>query len=152
MGQTLLSMKTLIAAVIPIIGSGIVAGVALAAGDGAASADPTVPPWALGVGITGGVLGGPLFAVWYSWHVTTRRIPTMEKRWHEERQATEERHAAHIQLLMANNRSDLKEMWETKRNDDTTRENRLNETLDKLSGIVEKMSCRYGTTHAQSTP
>jgi hypothetical protein len=124
-----------------------------------------VPDWVKSTGIIGGVVAGPFFAVWYAWHVTTRVIPDKEKLFTEQLTTartvfseqldkmqemhsqyikdTNKTHADHIQLLTANYREDLSEMWRIKHEDDkaaTDVQARLTEAINALGG---KLVCKY---------
>ena len=98
---------------------------------------PTVglPDWATGSGIVVGLCGGPVFAIWLSYHYTVKVIPRKEKMYSEETKAarddyqktlvlmqsqfletlekTEQRHADHISILTTNSREDVREAWKT---------------------------------------
>lgn len=122
-----------------------------AADDSAEVRESHLPPWAVGTGLVGGILGGPTFAVWFSWYMTTRRIPLMEKRNLEERQrqedrydaerkVTEERHAAHLQVLMKNHREDLQTWWATKRDDEIKARQERREDDLRLEGVLKELT------------
>jgi hypothetical protein len=127
-----------------IIVSVIIAGIAIAS-DSPPSTE-TIPSWAVGTGIISGTLGGPAFAVWFSWYMTTKRVPSMERRYAEQIEASEKRHADHVGLLISDFRADLKELWKYKREDDFKFSDILG-SLDKSIGLlteeVKKRSCEY---------
>lgn len=86
------------------------------------------------------------FAVWYAWYMTTNRIPAIEKAHSDQIKEGEERHSAHIELLIGNFRADLKAMWDIKREDDK----KLSDALDRLAEILRANSCKFlpGYQHA----
>jgi len=106
-----------------------------------------LPSWAVGTGLVGGVFGGPLFAVWFSWYMTTRRVPAMERRYTEMLtakdaqyaaafEASEKRHADHMSSVVLDFRNDLKELWKYKREDDL----RFLTAVEKLATCVDSLS------------
>lgn len=167
-------MRILICAIFPTILIPFLSGVVLAL-DQVQTVDG-IPPWALGTGIISGIIGGPAFAVWFSWYMTTKRVPAMERKHAEQLTATEERfslqiksnseryalqtessekrHADHIALLITDFRSDLKELWKYKREDEIRLVGaieKLDESLSTLANEVQKTHCKYGerAIHAQ---
>jgi len=143
------------------------------AAEGAASggaAMESVPPWAAGTGVVIGMLGGPCFAIWYAWYMTTSRIPAIEKSHTEQLTEMRKQHFEHlsearkqhfeqVQTLIMNYRQDVKTMWDVKREDDKNQasfrredDNKMALALQRLAENIEEGGCRYlgpgGTGHA----
>lgn len=115
-----------------------------------ADATEMLPPWASGTAMITAVLGGPLFAIWYAWYVTTRVIPDKEKAFalqlkeSEDRctskfEAMEQRHADHMDVETRNNREDMKLAWDTNK----ASSERIAAVLERLADKIDQ-SCRYG--------
>lgn len=104
-------------------------GLILLAADAAA---PVLPEWVTGMGAVGG-LAGPGFTVWFAYYVITRLLPDKEKAFAAAQEATERRHADHINMLISNFRSDLVSMNTMRREDDA----RLVAALEKLTDRVD---------------
>lgn len=126
----------------------------LVAGDTSpAAASDGLPDWLKVSGVLFGVAGGPVFAVWYAWYMTTRVIPEKERRHdeqlknivgeHKEVLTTVHRtHADHVTLLNANYNASLNAMWAQKREDDKDLTAAMR---DLTSAIKEGGACRYQT-------
>ena len=121
----------------------------LVAADAGVPPTGDIPDWLKSVGIGAGILGGPLFAVWYAWYVTTRVIPDKEKTHASQLKEAQDQHAEyikesnrvhadHVNLLTTNYRADLAEMWKTKREDDRA-------VVDAIKELGGKLTCRYST-------
>ncbi len=137
-------MKFLILA-IPLMTTAITAGVVIAA-DTTAALPENIPPWAVGTGLVSATLGGPAFAVWYAWYMTTKRVPFIENRHAEQSEASEKRHAAHVELLINDFRTDLKEFWKYKREDDGVLRglvDSMNRNINALTDEVKRDKCEY---------
>lgn len=63
--------------------------------------------WVKTIGIVGGTIGGPAFAIWYSYYMTAVRLPEIE-----------EKHANQISKLIENFREDIKALWAAKNSSD----------------------------------
>lgn len=90
-----------------------------------------------------GVAGGPVFCVWFSWYMTAKRIPEIEKNHSEQLRIKEEEHkevltslhkahADHINLITTNYRADMNTMWTQKREDDKELVNALRVLTDLI--------------------
>lgn len=119
----------------------------LLAGDGAAGTADIIPDWLKSSGMVAGMAGGPLFAIWYAYYMTTNRIPAIEavhQKQIEDLQKqhvnyiteTNRIHADHISLLTNDFRADISSIVAGMREDEKS----LRETLRDLG---EKFSCRY---------
>ena len=71
----------------------------------ASEVGPAAPEldWIKTIGIVGGTIGGPLFAVWYSYYMTAVRLPEIEKNQTDQ-----------VNALITNFRDDMKVLWESK--------------------------------------
>lgn len=114
-----------------------------------------VPPWAAGTGVVIGMLGGPVFAIWYAWYITTNRIPVIERAHAEQLANARELFAAQLTAIVTNNREDMRALWATKREDERSiamlrREDdgKLIAVLERLSERIEDHSCKFtGAPH-----
>lgn len=102
--------------------------------------DSALPPWAIGTGVVSAALGGPLFAVWFSWYTVTKTIPRLEKRHAEVVLELERRHEAHNELLAANYRADLAAILKNAREDLSVMWTIKQTDTDKLIIAIEKLS------------
>lgn len=84
-----------------------------------AAGTPTEAEWIRSIGIVVSAVAGPGFAVWYAYHMTTVRIPAVEKGHKETIDRMQADHTAEVKRLIDDFRADIKGMWETKRQDDS---------------------------------
>lgn len=84
--------------------------------------------WLRGIGSVVSAVAGPGFAVWYAYHMTTKRLPEVEKGHREVLEKLSDEHAETVKRLIDDFRGDVKAMWDTKRQDDAL----LRETLKGL--------------------
>lgn len=115
-------------------------------GDHVSSSDG-IPEWVKSTGIVAGISGGPLFAVWYAYYMTTNRIPALEKIYKEQVEELNQQHvdyiketnrihADHIALITNNYRSDVNAMWNIKHEDDKA-------LINALQNLGDRFTCRY---------
>lgn len=88
----------------------------------------TEADWIKGIATAASAIAGPGFAVWYAYHMTTKRIPEVEKGHKETIDRMQSDHTAEVKGLIENFRADIKQFWETKRQDD----NMLREVLKQM--------------------
>jgi hypothetical protein len=93
--------------------------------------------WLKGIGTVVSAVAGPGFAVWYAYHMTTKRIPEVEKGHKETIDRMQADHTAEVKGLIADFRADIKTLWDIKRADDAE----LRDVLKDLS-----RQTRNGTT------
>jgi len=96
-----------------------------------------VPQWATGVGVVVGTIGGPIFAVWYAWYMTTIRVPAIEAIHQMNLTAAE----ARAQVLIANFRLDMENAWRAN-----------HDGSDKVVSAIERLSERVATLYHKNDP
>jgi hypothetical protein len=102
-----------------------------------------IPQWVKNSAVVSAVAGGPVFTIWFAWYWTAKRGPQQEREHAKAMREAEERHAAHVNLLITNFRADQLSMWESKRKDD----DRLINAIDRLREGIESNGCKYGGAH-----
>lgn len=92
---------------------------------------PKEAEWIRTIGTVVSAVAGPGFAVWYAYYMTTQRIPAVEAAHKETIDRMQADHTGEVKRLIDDFRSDIKGMWETKRQDDS-------QLRDVLRGLRSK--------------